>query len=75
MKAFTWKNEGESSSPATSALTDVKGPSAPQITNLTCVDDKSIFIEWERPRKIAHSIDFYFVNYDSPEAKEYQVSA
>lgn len=73
IKAFTRKNEGESTSPPLAALTDVFGPSAPMVTNLTCVDDTSIFLEWDRPRNVAHSIDFYFVHYDSPDTREFKV--
>ncbi|TRY70690.1 hypothetical protein TCAL_12939 [Tigriopus californicus] len=63
LKAFTWKNEGRSSRPAIEATTDVRGPSAPIIANLTCKDEHAIFIEWERPRQISHTIDFYFIGY------------
>lgn len=63
LKAFTWKNEGRSSRPAIEATTDVRGPSAPIIANLTCKDEHAIFIEWDRPRQISHTIDFYFIGY------------
>ena len=52
LKAFTWKHEGEPSRPALSALTDVDMPSAPHLANLTCVDDNSLAVEWDRPDKV-----------------------
>lgn len=63
LKAFTWKNEGRSSSPPLSATTDVFGPSEPHIVNLTCTDERSILVEWQRPRRVAHTLDFYIVTY------------
>ncbi len=49
LKAFTWKNEGERSSPPFQVTTDVRRPDAPFITNLTCKDDSSLFVEWDVP--------------------------
>jgi len=64
LKAFTWKNEGEPSD-AFEMVTDVQGPSAPAITNLTCRDDTSIYIEWDEPAVVFRSVDFYLVFYRS----------
>ena len=49
LKAFTWKNEG-SPSQQLSLVTDVTGPASPLVTNLTCADDTSIYLEWFTPQ-------------------------
>ena len=60
LKAFTWKNEGEPSEPF-EMVTDVEGPSAPIITNLTCKDERSIYLEWDRPDVVYKDVDYYLV--------------
>ncbi|KAH8419235.1 hypothetical protein KR222_011240, partial [Zaprionus bogoriensis] len=60
VKAFTTKNEGEPSDQI-SQRTDVGGPSAPAIVNLTCHSQESITIRWKRPYEFYNSIDFYVV--------------
>ena len=72
LKAFTWKNEGEPSNPPLEAMTDVVGPSDPLFTNLTCKDGESLFLQWDPPEKIYHTIDFYFISYECPELRQYQ---
>nr|XP_040579012.1 tyrosine-protein phosphatase 99A-like [Lepeophtheirus salmonis] len=72
VKAFTWKNEGEPSK-AFEIWSDVKGPSAPVITNLTCRDVNSIFIQWDPPRRVYNRVDHYFVYYQSDDQVQYQV--
>ncbi len=75
LKAFTWKNEG-SPSPPFELTTDVSGPSAPIVTNLTCKDDQSIFLQWERPHRVYKTVDVYYVYYRNKEQwkfKEVQV--
>ncbi|CAB4058545.1 PTPRG [Lepeophtheirus salmonis] len=52
---------------------DVKGPSAPVITNLTCRDVNSIFIQWDPPRRVYNRVDHYFVYYQSDDQVQYQV--
>ena len=69
MKAFTWKNEGDPSEPF-ELVTDVDGPSAPIITNLTCHDEHSIFLEWERPSTVFKSLDSYYVLFRSADKWE-----
>ncbi len=48
LKAFTWKNEGLPSTQYP-LLTDVIGPPSPLITNFTCTDDTTLFLEWRDP--------------------------
>ena len=55
------------------SLTDVIGPSEPHISKLTCKDDSSIIVEWERPQKVFHSLDFYFVSFECEELNQFQV--
>ena len=62
LKAFTWKNEGAPSKPF-ELVTDVSAPSAPVITNLTCKDEKSIYLEWDRPDRVFKDLDYYIVYY------------
>ena len=62
LKAFTWKNEGLPSLHF-QMVTDVAGPSAPTITNLTCRDERSVFLQWERPRLVFKTVDLYRVHY------------
>ena len=69
LKAFTWKNEGDPSDPF-ELVTDVDGPSAPIITNLTCHDEHSIFLEWERPGTVFKSLDSYYVLFRSADRWE-----
>ncbi|XP_030370999.1 tyrosine-protein phosphatase 99A isoform X2 [Scaptodrosophila lebanonensis] len=60
VKAFTTKNEGEPSDQI-AQRTDVAGPSAPLIVNLTCHSQESITIRWKRPHEFYKSIDFYII--------------
>ncbi|CAB4058090.1 PTPRG [Lepeophtheirus salmonis] len=71
LKAFTWKNEGMPSE-SFEMLTDVQGPDFPIITNLTCKDETSIFIQWEHPLQYFKAIDFYYVWYRSEGRWEYE---
>ena len=48
LKAFTWKNEGLPSAQFP-LLTDVVGPPSPLISNFTCTDDSTVFLEWRDP--------------------------
>ena len=45
IKAFTWKNEGVSSS-RLSIRTDVTRPSPPVISNISCHENRSITVSW-----------------------------
>ncbi|XP_071748929.1 putative receptor-type tyrosine-protein phosphatase mosPTP-1 isoform X2 [Lepeophtheirus salmonis] len=62
LKAFTWKNEGEPSEPFT-MMTDVRGPSPPTVSNLTCCNETSIFVEWDKPKIFYKSVDNYYIHY------------
>lgn len=60
--------------------TDVGGPSAPTITNLTCQSNNTLYLEWRRPRPADYyiTIDQYFVlfrGYDSNEFEEKSVGS
>uniref|UniRef100_A0A1A9ZZ83 Fibronectin type-III domain-containing protein n=1 Tax=Glossina pallidipes TaxID=7398 RepID=A0A1A9ZZ83_GLOPL len=60
VKAFTTKNEGESSDQIIQR-TDVAGPSAPIVVNLTCHSQDSLTIRWKRPLEYYNNIDFYVI--------------
>ena len=62
LKAFTWKHEGEPSEPII-VQTDVRGPSAPRIANLTCHNADTLFLQWHRPSIYNKSIDLYYIYY------------
>ncbi|XP_076236366.1 putative receptor-type tyrosine-protein phosphatase mosPTP-1 isoform X2 [Calliopsis andreniformis] len=62
VKAYTWKNEGEPSDHII-RRTDISGPSAPLILNVTCQTHDSVYIQWARPNYFRGSIDYYFINY------------
>ncbi|KAG8195656.1 hypothetical protein JTE90_004989 [Oedothorax gibbosus] len=64
VNAFTWKHEGETSK-ILEFHTDVQGPSAPYIVNLTCQTLDSLYVQWERPQIFFNRIDYYFVHYRS----------
>ncbi|KAH7976853.1 hypothetical protein HPB52_020648 [Rhipicephalus sanguineus] len=67
VRAFTQKHLGESSN-LLKIQTDVQGPSAPIIVNLTCQSLDSLFLQWERPQTYYNKVDYYFVHYRSEEA-------
>lgn len=60
--AFTLKYDGEPSDSVTQQ-TDIAGPSAPYIMNLTCHSQDALYLQWRRPAIFYHSIDFYMINY------------
>ena len=43
--------------------TDVRGPSAPRIANLTCHNADTLFLQWHRPSIYNKSIDLYYIYY------------
>ncbi|OTF80580.1 hypothetical protein BLA29_011393, partial [Euroglyphus maynei] len=47
-KAYTERSEGEASR-TIEFRTDVSGPSAPYITNITCEGDDALIVQWTRP--------------------------
>lgn len=69
--AFTLKYDGE---PSDSVLqrTDIAGPSAPQIINLTCHSQDALYLQWKRPTSFYNSIDFYVINYKESSYSNYQ---
>ena len=62
VKAFTFKNEGQSSDPI-EVLTDVTGPGAPLFRNVSCVNDITLSLEWAMPIKYDRSVDYFIVHY------------
>jgi receptor-type tyrosine-protein phosphatase gamma len=60
--AFTLKYDGEPSDQVIQR-TDIPGPSAPQIINLTCHSQDALFLHWKRPSTFYNSIDSYVINY------------
>ncbi len=64
VKAYTHKTEGESSR-TLEFRTDVSGPSAPLIVNLTCQSNDALHVQWEQPSIYYNSIDYYFIYYRS----------
>lgn len=71
MKAYTWKNEGEPSDHII-RRTDISGPSAPLILNVTCQTHDSVYIQWARPNNFLGSIDYYFINYRIENGTRYE---
>ena len=62
VKAFTFKNEGQSSDPI-EVLTDVTGPGAPIFRNISCVNDKTLSLEWALPITFDRSVDYFVIQY------------
>lgn len=71
LKAFTWKNEGQPSRPF-EMVTDVAGPGPPIITNLTCKDEQSIYLQWEPPRMVYKTVDYYYIYYRNEEQWQFK---
>ncbi|XP_031831667.1 putative receptor-type tyrosine-protein phosphatase mosPTP-1 isoform X7 [Nomia melanderi] len=62
VQAYTWRNEGELSDHIIRE-TDISGPSAPLILNVSCQTHDSVYIQWARPNIFWGSIDYYFIKY------------
>lgn len=60
VKAFTQKHEGYASD-SVIVTTDINGPSAPRILNLSCQANETIHIYWQIPSSFYYSIDYYYV--------------
>ncbi|XP_050457004.1 tyrosine-protein phosphatase 99A isoform X3 [Cataglyphis hispanica] len=71
VKAYTRKNEGEPSDQII-RRTDITGPSAPLILNLTCQSHQSLYIQWARPVTFSGSIDYYYINYRPENGRYYE---
>jgi receptor-type tyrosine-protein phosphatase gamma len=69
--AFTLKYDGEPSDPVIQR-TDIAGPSAPQIINLTCHSQDALYLQWKRPTTFYNSIDFYVINYKESSYSNFQ---
>ncbi|XP_058812317.1 tyrosine-protein phosphatase 99A [Topomyia yanbarensis] len=59
--AFTKKNDGEPSEVST--RTDISGPSAPKVVNLTCHNQDALFFGWRIPQTYYNTIDYYIISY------------
>ncbi|XP_048512163.1 tyrosine-protein phosphatase 99A-like isoform X2 [Athalia rosae] len=71
VKAYTWKNEGEPSEHIIHK-TDVTGPRAPRILNLTCQAQDAIYFQWQRPGTFWNSIDYYYIRFRNEDNGEYE---
>ncbi|XP_017785982.1 PREDICTED: tyrosine-protein phosphatase 99A isoform X2 [Nicrophorus vespilloides] len=58
VQASTAKNEGVQSKSVINK-TDIGGPSAPKILNLTCENSETIYVKWQRPTVYYNSLDLY----------------
>lgn len=74
LNAKTGKHEGVSSE-RLSLRTDVGAPSAPELQNVSCRADTSVFLEWRRPRVVHGSIDSYHVLYRQHRDAVFQVAS
>nr|XP_053639721.1 tyrosine-protein phosphatase 99A-like [Cherax quadricarinatus] len=70
-KAFTQRHEGKSSSPVF-VSTDVSGPGAPSISNLTCQADATLYLQWLRPEELYGTVDLYYIYYRPEDAFEFE---
>ncbi|XP_055614452.1 tyrosine-protein phosphatase 99A-like isoform X2 [Uranotaenia lowii] len=59
--AFTKKCDGEPSE--VHQRTDISGPSAPKVVNLTCHSLDALFFGWRIPATYYNTIDYYIVSY------------
>jgi receptor-type tyrosine-protein phosphatase gamma len=71
LKAFTWKNEGEPSE-AIRHRTDISGPSAPRILNLTCQSHDTLYLQWQRPQEYFGVIDRYIILYRDERSTDFE---
>lgn len=61
VKAFTGKHEGEPSEGVINR-TDIDGPTPPQMVNLTCEKQDTIYIHWKRPARYYRTITYYYIH-------------
>ncbi|XP_066247286.1 tyrosine-protein phosphatase 99A isoform X2 [Euwallacea similis] len=61
VKAFSRKYEGNESSPIISR-TDILGPSAPILSNVSCEYNNSIMVNITRPERFPGSVDKYYIH-------------
>lgn len=62
VQAYSRRHLGEPSVPV-KFRTDVSAPSAPELLNLTCFDQNSIQLQWQRPERFYNQIESYHVQY------------
>ncbi|XP_062589187.1 tyrosine-protein phosphatase 99A-like isoform X2 [Saccostrea cucullata] len=60
VRAITGGGKGEFSD-VYPVYTDVAGPSPPEITNLTVLGSRSIYLSWEPPKHFYRTIDHYYI--------------
>ena len=60
--AITIKHDGNASTPIIQR-TDVAGPTAPFVVNLTCFSYDALYLRWKRPSNYYNSIDFYIISF------------
>lgn len=48
-----------------SAVTDVEGPSSPEILNVTVLSTTSIYLQWRRPKIVFRKLDMYVIRFRS----------
>ncbi|XP_048739553.2 tyrosine-protein phosphatase 99A-like isoform X3 [Ostrea edulis] len=60
VRAITGGGKGEFSD-VYPVYTDVAGPSSPEVTNLTVLGSRSIYISWEPPKQFYRTIDHYYI--------------
>ncbi|XP_065074555.1 tyrosine-protein phosphatase 99A isoform X1 [Ochlerotatus camptorhynchus] len=68
--AFTKKFDGEPSE--VSQRTDISGPSAPKVVNLTCHSQHELFFGWKIPQTYYNTIDYYIISYRNLAHSEYK---
>ncbi|XP_021710392.1 tyrosine-protein phosphatase 99A isoform X2 [Aedes aegypti] len=68
--AFTKKFDGEPSE--VSQRTDISGPSAPKVVNLTCHSQHELLFGWHIPQTYYNTIDYYIISYRNLEHSEYK---
>lgn len=52
--------------------TDVSGPDAPRIINISCIPPNSFFVQWQKPTVFFNTIDFYYISYRSEHSKDFE---
>uniref|UniRef100_A0A182N755 Putative receptor-type tyrosine-protein phosphatase mosPTP-1 n=1 Tax=Anopheles dirus TaxID=7168 RepID=A0A182N755_9DIPT len=59
--AFTKKHDGKPSE--VTQRTDVSGPSAPKVVNLTCHSHNALYYGWRIPQMYYNTLDVYIISY------------
>ncbi|XP_023243545.1 protein sidekick-2-like [Centruroides sculpturatus] len=71
IRAYNWKMEGDSSK-TLEIQTDVRSPSAPNITNLTCISVNKLYLQWKRPQIVYGNVDYYTIYYRSENFEDFR---